>query len=213
MDGTSLDTLLKEDPAFCFTNLQKIRTFQSMLQNRSLIVPSKPTIVNTNNESELASPVVSWYNENLLCQREFKQEQLWLWGPPSVGKTTFVMMLDDLVKLMLAPTEEEYWCNYDDSYDLVVFDEFKGQKTISFMNAFVQGWKVHLKRKLVGAYVKKKNVPVIVLSNYSIVDCYSKAEVAHPGCTDPLHKRFKEVYWPVLVLLAPLVEESKSGLE
>jgi len=207
MDGYSLDSLLTEDPGFCFTNLLKIKAFQSLLQSRTVGDHSKLPLMCYNQESESAQPVKDWYELNLFEEnRKFKQTQLWLWGPPSVGKTTFVRHLDRLCRLVLAPTSEDYWCHYTDECDLVVFDEFKGQKTISFMNSFVQGWKCPLKRKTIGSYMKQKNVPVIVLSNHSIQDCYRAAVELNPRAVESLEARFLEVYWPLYCDLRPILD-------
>ncbi len=77
----------------------------------------------------------------------------------------------------------------DDDYDLVVFDEFKGQKTITWMNTFVQGGPQKVYRRY-NSYNKTKNIPVIVLSNYTIQQCYSKTNMFNPERLLPLIGRF-----------------------
>ena len=63
-------------------------------------------------------------------------------------------------------------------FDLIVFDEFRGQKKITWMNSFVQGGTVPVRIK--GSrgvkITDRDNLPVIVLSNYSIAECYHKAD-------------------------------------
>ncbi len=79
---------------------------------------------------------------------------------------------------------------YDDrDYDLVVFDEYKGQKTITWMNTFVQGGPIKVYRRY-NSYNKTKNIPVIVLSNYTIQQCYSKTNMFNPERLLPLIGRF-----------------------
>ncbi len=78
----------------------------------------------------------------------------------------------------------------DEDYDIVVFDEFKGQKSITFMNSFIQGTPYLVYRRY-RSYLKTKNLPVIVLSNYSIDEAYSKVHMFNPERLIPLKKRFK----------------------
>ena len=72
------------------------------------------------------------------------------------------------------PTTEEFYDQYSDDYDLVVMDEFKGQKTIQWMNQFLQGSPMPIRKK--GSQgMKYKNLPVVILSNYRLSECYVKA--------------------------------------
>lgn len=67
---------------------------------------------------------------------------------------------------------EDFYDYYDDeTFDLVCLDEFKGQKTMQFLNCFLQGGDMFLKKKG-SQYHKRKNIPVIILSNWSLDDCY-----------------------------------------
>jgi len=59
----------------------------------------------------------------------------------------------------------------DNRYDLAVFDEFQGQKTISWMNEFAQGSVVMLKKKG-SQYLKAQNIPLLVVSNHPLVEVY-----------------------------------------
>jgi len=69
-------------------------------------------------------------------------------------------------------------------------DEFKGQKTLQWMNEFRQGSKMTLRKKG-SQYLKSKNIPVIILSNYSLSECYPKA--ANDGRLSTLEARLKVV--------------------
>lgn len=71
---------------------------------------------------------------------------------------------------------EDWLDGFDNDYDLVVIDEFKGQKTIQFLNEFLQGSRMTLKQKG-KQYLKEKNVPVIILSNFRLDECYPKAHL------------------------------------
>ncbi len=89
------------------------------------------------------------------------------------------------------PLDTHYLDDYDDSeWDLIMFDEFKGQKTIRWLNGFVEGSPFPVLRRY-HSTIKKKNLPVIVLSNYSIEEAYSKVNMFHPERLDTVRTRFQ----------------------
>lgn len=117
--------------------------------------------------------VLSWLRNNLYG-RQFKQKQLYLWGPANLGKTSLVRTLATCLATYHAPMEENFFDLYDEeTHQLVCFDEFKGQHPLTFMNAFLQGDTMSLRKKG-SQYLKTKNLPTIILSNYSPRDAYSK---------------------------------------
>lgn len=70
--------------------------------------------------------------------------------------------------------EENFFDLFDEEvHRLVVFDEFKGQHPLTFMNAFLQGDTMSIRKKG-SQYLKAKNLPTIILSNYSPREAYSK---------------------------------------
>lgn len=90
----------------------------------------------------------------------------------------------------MIPMDSNYLDNYEDNdYDLIVFDEFKAQKRITWMNKFVQGDHVNVHRRY-NDTIKIVNLPVIVLSNYSIEQAYSKVHMYNPKRLDSLKNRF-----------------------
>ena len=73
------------------------------------------------------------------------------------------------------PTDEDYNDLYTDDCDLAVLDEFRGQRTIQWLNLFLQGGMMPIKKKG-SQYLKTKNVPTIILSNYPINEVYTHAD-------------------------------------
>jgi len=68
---------------------------------------------------------------------------------------------------------EDFYCDYmDGCYDVIVLDEFKGQKRIQDLNQWTDGSHFPVKRKGLTPYVKKDNLPFIILSNYALNECY-----------------------------------------
>jgi len=124
------------------------------------------------NDTLECDALIKWLALNIRAPRQPRQLQLWLWGPPGIGKSRLVGQLRTMLRIYDMPKDEEYYDHYDDgSYDLVVVDEFKHQKRIQFLNAWADGQPLALKQK--GSQtVKYSNLPLIILSNYSISQCY-----------------------------------------
>lgn len=113
-----------------------------------------------------------WVVENVKVRRKWKQKQLYLWGPRDVGKSTFANMLSKRLRAWIVPSED-WECTYENGkYDICIMDEFCGQKTVQWLNTFLQGGLCPLKRKGSSSFVKEDNPPVVMLSNVSPRDCY-----------------------------------------
>ncbi len=73
---------------------------------------------------------------------------------------------------MFEDFDDEYENN---TYDLIVIDEFKGQRKLTWINKFVEGAPMSLRKKG-SQYLKTDNPPVVILSNYNLEQCYSKVK-------------------------------------
>lgn len=133
------------------------------------------------------SQILEWLLKNIRKPREFKQEQLYIWGPPGLGKTHLVNMLAQYVAVYNIPTDEEFYDEWQDGlYDVAVMDEFKASKKIQWLNQFLQGSLMTMRQKGKQT-LKRQNIPVIILSNFGLHECYHKA--ANSGILDTLYAR------------------------
>nr|QXP07706.1 MAG: replication associated protein [Arizlama virus] len=135
------------------------------------------------------SAICQWLNKNLLQDRIRSQPQLWIHGPTCHGKTTLKNTLEESLRTYTVPNEDFYDSYSDTSYDLIIFDEFNHEKKITWMNSFVDGSTCPLRQKG-DQTIKKKNLPVIVLSNKSIAECYSRTP---DGILATIRRRFLEI--------------------
>lgn len=131
--------------------------------------------------------LVGWLQDNLVDpiankkSRPFKTPQLYLHGPPSSGKTSMILELMKFFRVYFLPMDEEFYDEYEDGlYDLVVLEEFASQKTITWLNSFLEGAPKTIRKKQ-RQYLKTKNIPVIILSNLSPDECYINVAEKHPS--------------------------------
>lgn len=116
-----------------------------------------------------------------------KKRHLWFYGPSNSGKTS---KLREMIKLkgedncFQMPTNND-WIGYYDQ-QMLYMDEFKGQLTIQELNRICDGGtKVNIKG---ASAILRWDVQVVICSNFSIKECYSKAS---DDLIETLLNRFK----------------------
>ncbi len=167
-----IDTLF---PGYFMINKRKIEAYAAWTslkrQRESKLkwrAPPRATVCSFPEEQD----IVFWVIKNIKKPRQFKQEQLWVWGPRGTGKTSLITWLERFLVIYHVPHEDfdDEW--EDGLYDLAVIDEFRGTRKISWMNRFVQGGSMRIRKKCAQG-MKRENLPVVVCSNYCIQDAYS----------------------------------------
>lgn len=117
-----------------------------------------------------------------------KKRHLWFYGGSNTGKTF-------KLRQMMKDTGEERWFQIPTNNDWIGYagekylymDEFKGQISVQMLNAICDGnFKVNVKG---GSTWIGWDIQVIICSNYSIKDCYSKCE---ENILETLYNRFNE---------------------
>ncbi|ALE29600.1 replication associated protein, partial [Lake Sarah-associated circular virus-8] len=195
MDGKSLLEINDSDPGFVLQHKRKLEEYQAwivMKKPRNDLAAWYPVPVPAfGPEYQLAT----WLNANLFAQpRRIKASQLYLFSPPNCGKTTLITWLSRFCRIYYMPLLEDFYDFYDDdSYDLVVIDEFKGQKQIQFLNQWLDGQPCTVRIKG-GQRLKTRNLPCIILSNWALSTVYSAAiEKSGPDVIGPLIARLEIV--------------------
>lgn len=189
--GSSLSDVAEELPGFFLLNQSKILSFKAFCMNQ-LDMKSKKKLkspIMYTGEDNNTLNLVEWLNGNLFKERRFKQKQLYISGPKDIGKTSLLLKLNDYLRIYEMPLLEDFYDLYDDDrYDLVVLDEFRGQKFIQFLNLWAQGGLPLSVRIKGGQTLKRKNLPFIICSNYELFSVYKNAEKI-----DTLKTRFYEI--------------------
>nr|UOF79959.1 rep protein [Cressdnaviricota sp.] len=171
--GATLKELV-EDPEMCgfvMTNLSRIQLYQKTWEAMKTVSVEKvplDRLIFSVAMSRDRILTAEWITTNLVSPpptgREFRSKQLFVWGPTEVGKTSMCRELEKYFKVYWAAYSGDFFDGYSDEYDLVVFDEFRGQKTITWLNVFLQGSPMVINIKY-GSVNKQKNIACIFLSN------------------------------------------------
>jgi len=190
--GKELKDLDAWDPGFVMQHKRKIEEYSVWKKSWKVLesrLPWPPTV--TVESGSVEEQIVDWLMTNIQKERVLRQPQLYLHGKPGVGKTTMVMNLEKYLKIYYIPKDEDFYNLWEDQkYDLAVLDEFRGQKTIQWMNAWLDGQPNCLRVK--GSQVMKmQKIPTIILSNYWLPDVYTKVPADK---LESLISRVKEVY-------------------
>lgn len=105
-----------------------------------------------------------WLSLNVQQERPIRTRNLYIAAPPGHGKTTFIHFLMKSLKVLVWSTLEKFCDLYDNSHDVLVFDEFRGQVPITLMNSIGDGSVCVIPGKGFQS-LRTKNTPVIILSN------------------------------------------------
>ena len=192
----SLQEINRMAPGFLLMHLKKVQAYMALMKKWQMQVQIRQPgtlsfIPQADNYSALM--IADWLTQNVMVTtpRTFKAPQMFLHGPPNMGKTSLINKLIKCgIRIYFMPYEDFYDTYDDDCYDLIVLDEFKGQKKIQDLNQWLDGSQFPVRRKGIAPYIKKKNLPFIIISNYCLDDCYN----VKPDRLEPLKERVTE-FW------------------
>lgn len=199
-EGATLDQLDEEMPEYLLLHLPRVQEYIKFQELKKLRIgfakgQSVPICAAPAQgyDSSSNQRIASWLNSNIRQNRPHRTKQLWIDSPAGMGKTTLISMLEDTydLKVYRWPADEKWWDAYSDgAYDLIVLDEFLGQKKIQELNPILSGDRVSLSRRNAPPYIKRDNLPVIILSNKSPRDIYHKVT---PEYFETLNSRLEYV--------------------
>lgn len=195
MEGATLEEINQEDPGFVLQHKRKLEEYITWNQRRVMkqkLLGWSPILEQDLVDMEDQDQRIAvWLNNNLKQKRQFRQNQLYLHGPPKTGKSSFLQKLSSMVSTYWVPRDEDFYDDYENGlYDLIVFDEFTHTKTMQWMNSFLDGSHTYLRQK--GKQIlKMDNLPVIICSNYTLEHNYPK--LYESGKLEPLLTRVEVV--------------------
>ncbi len=182
--GSTLSSLDELDPGFMMKNLRRVREYYGFVSGakRRAMTPPVKWVAPTFGTTGLLTEVAEWFSENIKKPRHLGQPNLWLHGGTGIGKTFLKELLMTMLRVYEAPYDNDWHDEYlDGAYDIVVFDEFNGQHTITHMNRWLGSEATKLRRRGIAPVTKKDRLPCLVLSNHSPASCYSKVSSTYNG--------------------------------
>jgi len=180
MDGETLDNIKQEEPGFYMMHMSKIHQFACLeyarIERRNKL--PWPKIDYTDSENPETQMIVAWLIDNVKKNRPFRTKQLYIYGTTCLGKSSFVNTLEKYLNIYIMPTEDFYSDWVDNLYDICIMDEFKGQKTIQFLNQWLDGSTIYIRTKGGNSY-KKHNIPTIIVANVSPQEVYHRVDAVY----------------------------------
>jgi len=149
--------------------------------------------------------IYQWIMENVKppAVRDFRARHLWVYGPAGLGKSRLAGRLSRMVSTFFAP-KDGWLTGYNDSYQLVVLDDYKGCLKVDTVNSFCQGSvPFQVPQKGLGPVLKRKNPAVMITSNLSPQEVYHGVFEKNPDHFNALTSRFLVIkvndafdFWP-----------------
>lgn len=173
--------ITNDHSGFVLQNLSKVVKFIDMISRSEVALVQRPefpgviplNILDTLTADEIA--IFDWVHvSSLIFTRQ--SQHLRLSGDSGVGKTRLLRVLSKFFYTYAVPFNDKGWYdNFTGDHAFLLFDEFKSQMKIQFMNAFVDGSGVPLSRRAIDPINHDTVIPCIMMTNYSWIDAYPNA--------------------------------------
>ncbi len=208
-EGQDIHEIDSKFPGFVMMHKRKVEDYIQMKRSYNLkrqkigkdsLIKKIKEDLETKELSEEDIDIGEWLLDvfNREDELPFSTPQLFLFGETQLGKTTLLRNITKYISVYTMPTEDFYDNWYDNQYDCVFFDEFSGCKTITFLNQFLDGQTMTLRKK--GSQsIKNTNLPVLMVSNISLEEIYINSTRIK---LDALRRRMKfvELFTPINIL-------------
>lgn len=196
--GETIDAVDDEMPGLVLQHLRRLQDYhlyQELKRARGDGLPSGALTFLEGTPTTYNDAIATWLQVNVLCARSFKDPQLYVCGAPNSGKTSLILKLEqEGLRVYRMPYDGKWYDSYEDGrYDIVVLDEFNGQKKIQDLNFWLEGGPMMVPRRGQAPYAKKDNLPVLILSNYTPFEAYNNCTEARLA---PLLARLQVIELP-----------------
>ena len=180
--------------------IMSLRQELSLWERSSQLLSKEPHLnriiesLETSNSTS-QNTIAEWIRTRLAAgasTMKLKDPHLWIYGASNLRKTSLVRLLQQMMMAYLIPIDEDFYDLYPCvSWSFAYIDEFKGQKTIQWLNQWLDG---PMLLRIKGAqHWKSEMLPTIILSNFSIDECYPNVAQNNPARLDLLYNRFTVV--------------------
>ena len=201
----TMKELIGLEPRYMMSNLNKVKAFKMELLKISALdrtlktfngcIPSTVSwTMDPVGSSPSAIQIAKWVNTNFTTSpRNHKMKQLWIHGSTGLGKSRLIWKLMKYFRGYEIPNDSGWFDDFDNGFEFLYVDEFRGHITVRMLNSLAEGRLMSLPRRGTSPILKTRNVPVIICSNLSPYEVYSKCT---PVSLDAIIARFKIVYLP-----------------
>ncbi len=195
----SMSELISSHSAFLLMNGTKVESFIALCNARDAAqrplvdLPRTPDIMWASEWSLAEQSIYAWLIE---CKHNIFSRgatHLRVLGSTGVGKTYLSCLVQKIFRVYSMPYAEHWLDEFDGSHNMIVFDEYKSQKTIQFLNSFCDGAGVPLSRRRMAPFVHSTYVPCLMLTNFTWDEAYSKAFNNNPKIKATLERRWTTV--------------------
>jgi len=128
-----------------------------------------------------ATKVLLWIKQNFFpgVVRLPRQKQLYLFGPPGIGKSRLKDRMERYFDLYEIPNDIDFYCGYQEGlFQGMYLDEFCGGKRVQWLNKVLDGSRVTLNQKN-GRVMKVTNHPIMLIANEPLD--YYYPNISQPG--------------------------------
>lgn len=210
-NGKTIQEVAKADPGFFMLNMPKIIAYDNFLK-RSAVEILPPLAGATSDLTSFPnSYLASYVNNNYRGNFTPQSKHLWIVGDTKIGKSTFVNELRKYKKVYDVPYDGDWYDGFDETFDIALFDEFSGRKSIQWLNRFLDPFPLYMnKRNTHGGYKKERHIPSIVLTNLLPEQVYKKINEKEPEYLRALMRRFEVITFKDELLRVELKTKEES---
>ena len=192
--------IAKEEPGYFMERSKQVQDFMEYVHEAREADKKKNTKWTVLQETKEWGPswlkVIRWLNFMIRQPSHHigRPRHLFVHGNTRLGKTTrLINPLKERLHCYMLTKDELQNMPWRDDYDLCIMDDFKGQKSIIWMNEFL-GSKNMLMRVPGGTHMRKTRiVPTIVISNFPLARYYPLGANCEDESFNALKDRFIEV--------------------
>jgi len=192
--------IAKEEPGYFMERSKQVQDFMEYVHEAREADKKKNTKWTVLQETKEWGPswlkVIRWLNFMIRQPSHHigRPRHLFVHGNTRLGKTTrLINPLKERLHCYMLTKDELQNMPWRDDYDLCIMDDFKGQKSIIWMNEFL-GSKNMLMQVPGGTHMRKTRiVPTIVISNFPLARYYPLGANCEDESFNALKDRFIEV--------------------
>ncbi len=178
-NGSDLKEVYDMYPAYSMNNKSKIEEWIDYFEGESNMHIDRVPWIEAKNVLErdvvenVMDEIADWLTKNVRTPRILGQKHLYIWGATMMGKTTLYNKLKTYLNIYRMPSGKWHPKYRNGVFDMIVFDEFRGQQTVTFMNQICDGGDLYLESKG-GGRTYNDFLPILVLANLLPGDIYVK---------------------------------------